>query len=111
MAFVPLISVDRCPAGCGTFVEFRGLELAVFHLREPTRFIVVDNACPHAGANLSGGCVEGAIVECPWHKWRFDLERGVCVESDRAKLTPYPVEIRDGCLYIDPAGVPWADAV
>jgi nitrite reductase (NADH) small subunit/3-phenylpropionate/trans-cinnamate dioxygenase ferredoxin subunit len=109
MAFVKLISVDRCPPGRGIFIPFRGLELAVFHLTDPTRFVVIDNACPHAGANLSGGSVEGATVECPWHKWRFDLDRAVCIESDRARLTRYPTEVRNGDLYFDPEAVPWPD--
>lgn len=106
MAFVRLIAVDRCTPAHGVFVQTDGLELAVFQLSDPTRFVVVDNACPHAGGNLSGGSLTGAIVECPWHKWRFDLDRAVCVESDRARLTQYPVEVRDGYLYIDTAAAP-----
>jgi len=30
--------------------------------------------CPHRGARLSGGCVRGGQLECPYHGWRFQAD-------------------------------------
>ncbi len=106
MAFVKLIEAHRCPPGRGTFVQLGERELAVFQLANPTRFVVVGNACPHAGGNLSGGALDGPVVECPWHQWRFDLDRAACVDSDKVRLARYPVELREGFIYVDPDAAP-----
>jgi nitrite reductase/ring-hydroxylating ferredoxin subunit len=62
---------------------------------------VIDNACPHAGGNLSAGDFEAGVVTCPWHQWQFDVSTGACVDSPRARVRRYPAEIRDGLIYAD----------
>lgn len=42
----------------------------------------VDRYCPHKGADLLGVPVISSILECPRHRWKFDLSRGgACVEG------------------------------
>ncbi len=40
------------------------------------KFYAADNNCPHMGANLSQGKLEGTILTCPWHHSQFDLQDG-----------------------------------
>lgn len=100
MEWVRVAPLSRCRVGAGVFVEHAGRELAVFRLTEPDRVAVVDNACPHASGNLSGGLVENGVVACPWHEWKFDLSTGVCTHSDKARVRTYPCEIRDGYVWV-----------
>jgi nitrite reductase/ring-hydroxylating ferredoxin subunit len=100
-AFVRLIELERCRTDGGTFVPCGGRELAVFRTDDAPHVIVVDNACPHASGNLSGGDVADGVVSCPWHHWQFDLRSGQCVDTPNARLTRYAAEIRDGVIYID----------
>ncbi len=101
MAWVEVISLDRCRLGAGTFVACGERELAIFRLSDPDRVAVIDNRCPHAGGNLSGGQVSGGVVQCPWHQWEFDLDSGVCTHSDAAKVRRYETEVRQGTIWID----------
>ena len=101
MAFVKIIPVVRCRKDGGVFIERSNRELAVFYLTKPERAVVIDNACPHAGGNLSGGEVNDGIVTCPWHHWQFDLNTGVCIHSDQARVRRYRAEIRDGMIWAD----------
>lgn len=104
MAWVKLIGLDLCTAGGGTFVGCGDLELAVFRLSPGDEIIVLENACPHASGNLSGGEVDGNEVSCPWHHWRFDLRTGVCTHSPLAKVVRFRAEVREGFVWADLPG-------
>lgn len=102
MPWIELIPLARCRPEGGTFVAWRDRELAVFPLSNPPHVAVTDNACPHAGGNLSGGSVQAGVVQCPWHQWEFDLGSGVCTHSPKAAVRTYPAELRDGVVWFDP---------
>jgi len=101
MPLVELIALSHCRQGSGVFAERDGHELAVFLLGDPPRVCVIDNTCPHAGGNLSGGEVCGHIVTCPRHAWRFDLHTGRGVESPMATVRCYHAEIRDQGVWVE----------
>ncbi|MCH7992318.1 MAG: nitrite reductase (NAD(P)H) small subunit [Gemmatimonadetes bacterium] len=100
MSFVEVIELSRCRKGGGTFVEHDGRELAVFRAADSDEVYVIDNACPHSSGNLSAGELDGAIVCCPLHHWKFDLTTGCCTDTPRAAVTCYPVEVREDGIYV-----------
>ncbi len=53
----------------------------------------VDKTCPHLGAHLGGGKVEGDCLRCPFHGWLFDGE-GRCVEVPYAPKVPPKAAVR-----------------
>lgn len=54
---------------------------------EDDRLIVLDGYCPHMGADLSLGYVEGNSLRCAMHSWRWGKD-GVCDEIPYAKKIP-----------------------
>ena len=40
------------------------------------RYLAALGACPHMGASLAGGRLEGTVVTCPRHGSQFDLADG-----------------------------------
>jgi 3-phenylpropionate/trans-cinnamate dioxygenase ferredoxin subunit len=40
------------------------------------KFYAAENVCPHMGAKLSQGKLEGSVVTCPRHGSQFDLSDG-----------------------------------
>lgn len=41
-----------------------------------------DRYCPHKKVDLQGALIEGTILTCPKHKWKFDLAQGGrCIEG------------------------------
>lgn len=99
--FVRLIDANTCMPGCGVFVRHGERELAVFHLARPDRFVVSENACPHASGNLSAGEIIGRCVTCPVHQWKFDLETGYCAGTDDVILKRYECRIENGVVLAD----------
>jgi len=49
-------------------------EIALFNV--DGQFHAIDNLCPHRGGPLGEGILEGRIVICPLHGWRFDVTTG-----------------------------------
>lgn len=44
--------------------------------RVADRYYAASSVCPHMGANLALGKLEGTILTCPRHASKFDLTRG-----------------------------------
>ena len=55
---------------------------------------LIDEFCPHRGASLWEGDVEGTEVSCPWHGARFDLTTGahLCPPASRG-VAAYKVQV------------------
>lgn len=98
------------PSGAQRFCAIEGVELALFHLREPERIIAVHNSCPHASGNLSAGTVSGCVVACPWHAWEFDLTSGACVHNESVRLRRYATRCEDGAIWVDLDPMPHSSA-
>lgn len=61
----------------------------------------VGATCPHHGAPLSEGCLDGALVRCPWHGARFDVRTGLRVTVPTCRdLRSFPTEVRDGTVWV-----------
>lgn len=99
MAWLRLGSVEAFPVGTLASVKVAGKQLAVWN--DTGEFFAVENACPHKGGPLSQGWLTGAIVTCPWHRFRFDLRRACSVTNEAMRLRSYPLRIEDGVLKVD----------
>ena len=67
----------------------------------PQGVFACNNRCPHEGYPLREGSLdERCVVTCNWHNWKFDLKSGRNL-YDGEGLRTYPVEIRDGDIWID----------
>jgi methylamine---glutamate N-methyltransferase subunit C len=61
--------------------------------------------CPHRGALLGDGRVEGDLVVCGVHGWRYDSETGVSPVNPAVALTKFPAWVSDGVVYLDESSV------
>jgi NAD(P)H-dependent nitrite reductase small subunit len=80
-------------------VEVNGAKVGLF--RTPEGLFAVDNVCPHRGAPLNDGFVHDGAVTCPWHQWDFKLSDGHCVNVPNVRIAAYPIEERDGMIWVD----------
>jgi 3-phenylpropionate/trans-cinnamate dioxygenase ferredoxin subunit len=60
----------------------------------------IDNACPHNGASLASGKLDGCVLRCPAHGLRFDLRTGCMPGVDGLRLTTFPVTTVDSKLVV-----------
>jgi len=64
-------------------VNIQGNEILI--ARTGGSFYAVGNKCPHMGARLSHGKLDGTVVTCPRHGSRFDLKDGQVIRWTRWK--------------------------
>jgi nitrite reductase/ring-hydroxylating ferredoxin subunit len=76
-----------------------GHRLALF--AQGDRVYAVDNRCPHMGFPLERGTVADGILTCHWHHARFDLAGGGTFDPWAGDLRRFPVEVRDGAVWVD----------
>lgn len=85
------------------FVVYRGADQAVR---------IMDAYCPHMGAHLCDGSVQGNDIRCPFHYWKFN-DKGECIDIPAQKeikniqrLKAYPHREKYGLIWVwagDPA--------
>jgi nitrite reductase (NADH) small subunit len=80
--------------GGAKVVEANGREIAIFNL--DGSFHAIDNACVHKGGPLGEGMIEGEVVVCPWHNWRYNVKTGACLANPSAKVKSYELKVENG---------------
>lgn len=95
---IPLPAGKYPQAGGRALFECEDKSLALFNV--DGQLFAVDDSCPHQGASLCGGRLEGYVIQCCAHGLRFDLRSGYLLNSSQVKVTNYPVEIIDDQAFI-----------
>jgi len=91
-------AVAELSDGQARVVEMNGRSVAVFNVAG--RYYAIDNVCPHRGGPLGEGDVEGNIVVCPWHGWRWDVTTGANANNPAVKVGCYPVTVEQGTIFV-----------
>ena len=80
-------------------VKVDGHRLCVVRTSEGV--FALDQACPHEGYGLTTGELDGDLITCAWHNWKFRVTDGACVLGEEDVRT-YPVHVADdGTLTIE----------
>ncbi len=83
---------EKIPAsGARAFLKVGDKFLVLFNI--DSQFYAIDDSCPHQGASLFSGKLEGQVIQCCAHGLRFDLASGYLLNSTHLKVASYPVEV------------------
>ena len=97
--FITVARTDELAPGQGKLVEVNQKRIALFNVGG--RYFALDDRCPHRGAPLSEGEIEGAAVVCPWHGASFDLATGNLARPPAAVgVVTYAVRVDAGAIAI-----------
>lgn len=89
------------PVGSLRMVRVAGRRLCL--VRTDDSVHALDNACPHEGYGLTQGDLDGEVLTCAWHNWKFRVTDGACTLGEEAVRT-YPVTIdEDGTVRVEVA--------
>ena len=95
---VRVAACSEIPSGSAKVVVACGRVVALFHL--DGAFFAVDNTCPHRGGPLAEGVLEGRVVTCPWHGWKYDVRTGEMTMNPAARVNCYQARVESGDVQV-----------
>jgi 3-phenylpropionate/trans-cinnamate dioxygenase ferredoxin component len=72
--YVKAANTSEIKTGSMLKVNVQGQEIILAKVGD--NYFAIDNRCPHMGADLSEGNLEGLIITCPRHGSQFDITDG-----------------------------------
>ena len=115
MALHPVCRTDELPVGSRKLAEVNGESILVFHVAQG--YYATQARCPHILAPLAKGrMVEDGVVQCPFHRARFDVTTGKCLQwanwprglvdvlnafRGEKDLKTWPVQVQDGKVCVE----------
>jgi NAD(P)H-dependent nitrite reductase small subunit len=89
--FVKAAKASDLEEGKGVIVWVNGTRVALFRCEGAV--YAIKNQCPHMGGDLGEGLLQGEIVRCPWHGWKFSVKTGKAPDTDVVAVRTYEVRI------------------
>ena len=90
--FKTVCQVDDIPDGEARMYVVDEVPVGVFHVNGS--FYALHNECPHAGASLAHGLVEGDTVRCRIHHWQFCINDGTYLDVDQPEHNAKTIPVR-----------------
>ncbi|MBA2752515.1 MAG: Rieske 2Fe-2S domain-containing protein [Actinobacteria bacterium] len=98
-SFVEVARESELAPGEVTIVEAGGKAVALANVGGA--FCAIQDTCPHAGASLGEGKLDGWALTCPLHDATFDVRSGEVLSGPSlTDAVAYPVKVEDGTVKV-----------
>ncbi|MDQ3569521.1 MAG: Rieske 2Fe-2S domain-containing protein [Actinomycetota bacterium] len=98
-SYVEVARESDLPPGKAATVHAAGKAVALANVEGS--FCAIQDACPHAGASLGEGSLDGWTLQCPLHDATFDVRSGEVLGGPApADAAAYPVKVEDGAVKV-----------
>ncbi|MBP0595473.1 Rieske (2Fe-2S) protein [Paraburkholderia sp. LEh10] len=95
---VPVALATELSPGQRKLVFVGGKSVVLFNVGGTIH--AIENSCPHNGASLASGCIDGTVLRCPAHGLRFDLAKYDDDTAGALRLQRFPVREVGGVLIL-----------
>jgi nitrite reductase/ring-hydroxylating ferredoxin subunit len=89
--FVEVAQLDQIPPGTSSFVRVEDKSIALFNV--DGSIYAIDDSCAHEGSSLAAGKLDGKIVTCRSHGWRYDVTTGRLTFDPNFGVASYAVQV------------------
>ena len=84
---------------CKSFIV-EGRRIALYNVGGS--FFATQDICLHKGGLLGKGTLDGPVVTCPLHGWRFNVETGDCLTHTHSrKLKLYATSVEGDAVSVE----------
>lgn len=73
-------------------------------IKKSKELFAISNKCVHMECPLSKGELEGYVIKCPCHDWRFDIRTGEFLDAKELRIPVYELKVSDGKIYLKMKG-------
>lgn len=98
LSWVATVDDAKVREGKPVAVYPKGVSILLVRLGEELHALA--NKCAHMGCPLEGGLLDGAVLTCPCHDWRFDVRSGRFLEAPELGMVSYATRIEDGKVLV-----------
>ncbi len=96
--YVEVANLEQLPPGKGTVVTIEGKDIALFNV-DGTVY-AMDDGCLHHGVSLGTSELDGKIVTCRGHGWKYVVTTGSTLNVPGYGVAAYPVKVVDGKIMV-----------
>ena len=96
--FVKVASTSDLKPGENKVVNVNDTEVGLFNI--DGEFFAISNVCLHRGGPLGEGFLEGDVVTCPWHGWRYNVRTGENAMIPTTKVASYQVKVEGNDVFV-----------
>jgi nitrite reductase/ring-hydroxylating ferredoxin subunit len=96
--FIEAARLDELPPGTGTCVTIAGKDVALFNVEGA--IYAMEDSCLHQGLSLGTSKLEGNVVTCRGHGWRYNVTTGCTLHVKDYGVATYPVKVVDGKIMV-----------
>jgi nitrite reductase/ring-hydroxylating ferredoxin subunit len=82
-----------------SFVSLGGISIIL--IKKEGRLYTLRNKCSHMWCSFKGARLEGYILKCPCHDWRYDIRTGEFIDAREIRLESYQTKREGGEIFID----------
>lgn len=96
--FVEVARLNQVPPGQGMSFTLADKGVALFNV--DGAIYAMNNSCLHQGSSLAAGKLDGKVVTCRSHGWRYDVTTGYMMNTPGYGVTAYPTKVVDGKILV-----------
>ena len=96
--FVEAARLEQVAPGQSLFVYVGETGVALFNI--DGTIYAINDTCLHQGSSLAQGRLNGKIVTCRAHGWKYDVTTGRLTFNPETGVASYPVELVDGRIMV-----------
>ena len=100
--WVPTIDDSKVRDGAAVPVYPKGV--GVLLVRADGEIFAIANKCAHMACPLEGGKLEGGVITCPCHDWRFDVRSGRFLDAPELSIDTFATKVEDGKVLVQLKG-------
>jgi len=98
-SLIPIARLDALADDTPAHAEADGIDLVL--VRRGAAVHVFEGRCPHRGALLADGRVEGANLICGVHGWDYRLDTGISAYNPAERIYKFSCHVVDGEVLLD----------
>ncbi len=102
-AALQVAELSALPEGAPYATRVSGVDIVL--IRQDEDVSALYGRCAHRGALMADGHLEGDLLVCGVHGWRYEVDSGISPVNPSVALTKFPAWVSNGTVYVDESAV------